>query len=244
MLAFLVCQKSTIFENIISSLTFANNGGDGCKTAIVRNIYKKPANSAINMVFSLIEIGNILLIMVFVAYVLGDFVKPRVRVHPAEAYDPLAKYKSAVAGFNWEDFKFALLVTAPAVVFHELAHKFVAMGFGLNAHIEAWGLGIIIGVILKLIRSPFLILAPGYAAISGSAVAWKFSLIAFAGPAVNLLLWIGAAIVLKKAKKLSHKARVGLDITKKLNMLLFIFNMLPIAPLDGSKVFSGLFSLF
>ncbi|MFC1691039.1 M50 family metallopeptidase [Nanoarchaeota archaeon] len=191
---------------------------------------------------NLYEIFNIIIITIFVAYVLGDFGRRRV-VHTGPDYDPLAKYTSKI-GFNLDNLKFAIIVTAPAVVLHELAHKFVAMAFGLNAVVEAWGFGIFLGVLLKVIGSPFLIIAPGYAAISGAAPAWVYSLTAFAGPLMNLLLWVMATLVLKYKKGLSHKAILGLGITKQLNMLLFIFNMLPIPPLDGSKVIGGLFGMF
>ena len=36
-------------------------------------------------------------------------------------------------GLTWDEFKFAMMVTAPAVILHELAHKFVAIALGLTA---------------------------------------------------------------------------------------------------------------
>jgi len=49
-------------------------------------------------------------------------------------------------GLSWKDFKFAIIITAPAVILHELAHKFVAMAMGLTATFHAWYTGLGIGV--------------------------------------------------------------------------------------------------
>jgi len=68
------------------------------------------------------------------------------------------------------------------------------------------------------------------------------ALIAFAGPLINLILWISAHYVLKY-KNLGRKQAIFFLLTKEVNKWLFIFNMLPIPPLDGSKVWFGLFKL-
>ena len=56
--------------------------------------------------------------------------------------------------FNWIDFKYAIYVSAPAIIIHELGHKFVAMAYGYTATFEMFSLGLAIGVVLKLIGSP------------------------------------------------------------------------------------------
>ena len=73
---------------------------------------------------------------------------------PKTIYDRIRKKRR----FNLEDFKFAILVTAPAIVLHELAHKFVAMSYGFEATFELFPLGLVIGVVLKLISSPFILI--------------------------------------------------------------------------------------
>ena len=146
-------------------------------------------------------------------------------------------------GFNWEDFKFAILIAAPAVVLHELAHKFTAMLFGLSATFKIFWGGLGIGVFLKLIHSPFLIIAPGYVEIPGLQTNLTTAIIAFAGPAINLLLFITAHLILTRARNLTRIQATALYLTKQINLLLFVFNMLPIPPLDGSKVFGGLIKL-
>lgn len=144
--------------------------------------------------------------------------------------------------FNWGDLWFAVLVAAPAVVLHELAHKFVAMGFGFSASFDIFPFGLGIGLLLRLIGSPFLVIAPGYVTIPAAVAAtpWIYRLIAFAGPLTNLALWFIAFMVVKTKKdKLSHGALNFWMLTRNINLVLFIFNMIPFGPFDGAKVFFG-----
>ena len=142
-------------------------------------------------------------------------------------------------GLSFEDIKFAILISAPAVILHELAHKFVAMAFGLSAKFYMFTFGLILGLILRFFHSPFIILAPGYVGLSGGTPG-QLAIIAFAGPLVNILLFFISSLLLKK-RHLKRKQLATLHYTKIINMWLFIFNMLPIPPLDGSKVFPYLF---
>lgn len=147
--------------------------------------------------------------------------------------------------FDWNAFKLALLVAAPGVILHELAHKFVAMGFGYSATFELSVFGLFLGLFLKWIKSPFLIIAPGAVVILGmTANTPQTGLIAFAGPFVNLVLWLGSWLILNKARHLSRKTAIVLVLTQKINMILFIFNMIPLGPFDGAKVLQGIISLF
>ncbi|HIH49009.1 TPA: hypothetical protein HA296_05395, partial [Candidatus Woesearchaeota archaeon] len=47
-----------------------------------------------------------------------------------------------------------------------------------------------------------------------------------------------------KQKKVKKKQLAFWLITQKVNLFLFIFNMLPIPPFDGFTVFSGLYHAF
>lgn len=68
--------------------------------------------------------------------------------------------------------------------------------------------------------------------------------IAFAGPISNIMMALGAAIVVKVVAILTPglssltEAMLGLFI--QLNVYLAVFNMLPVEPLDGFKVVAGL----
>ncbi|MBI4447471.1 hypothetical protein HY643_00675 [Candidatus Woesearchaeota archaeon] len=183
---------------------------------------------------SFTEIVSMLVLTVVLAYIFMDYIK-----RPGTIY---SMYRQ---GFSWGDFKFAALVAAPAVILHELGHKFVALAFGLPASFQIFWGGLGLAVILKLVHSPFLILAPAYVLIPSSAAPVQHAFIAAAGPLVNLALWFLAAVMLKgKRKKNSEMKIVGWHITKQLNMWLFIFNMIPIPPLDGYNVLRGIMGMF
>jgi len=78
----------------------------------------------------------------------------------------------------------------------------------------------------------------------------KFMLIAAAGPASNLVIAAVAAIVLRIAQpgdldpnsviEVSTPIGTLLEETVTMNVLLAVFNMLPVPPLDGGNVLSGL----
>ena len=68
-------------------------------------------------------------------------------------------------------------------------------------------------------------------------------LTALSGPLTNLLLFFLAGYILNNKRKLTRNQAIALYMTKQINFFLFIFNMLPIPPLDGSKVFGSLFKL-
>ncbi len=154
---------------------------------------------------------------------------------------PLKKAYGVATGFSWDDFLFAVMITAPAIILHELAHKFTALLFGFVAVFKASYFGLALGVFLKLMSSPLILFAPGYVEFSGGTPLQN-ALVAFAGPFMNLLLFLLAKIVLRRSN-LQRKTWKMFYLTQQINLFLFIFNMLPIPPLDGSKFFFGLFKV-
>tara|TARA_Y100001947_G_scaffold76368_1_gene64618 strand:+ start:106 stop:723 length:618 start_codon:yes stop_codon:yes gene_type:complete len=63
--------------------------------------------------------------------------------------------------------------------------------------------------------------------------------VAFAGPAANLLLaFVGGTII--RAHIVGGSLILMLYLFTQINIMLAIFNMIPIPPLDGSQIFSGL----
>jgi len=183
--------------------------------------------------FTLLEIIHIAITVAVVSYIFSGLSKNY-------QTDPFQRYSRF---FDWEDFKFTMIIASPGIILHELAHKFIGVGFGLQATYQVWPTGLVIGVLLKLFGSGFILLAPGYVLISG-ANALQSSLTAFAGPATNLMLWVGATYLLKHMKNISHKKAVGLSLLQGINKWLFIFNMIPLPPLDGFKVFAPLITAF
>jgi Zn-dependent protease len=146
-----------------------------------------------------------------------------------------------------------------AITLHEAAHGYVAHHFGdttawdlgrvsLNPlrHIDAFGTLLLPGVLL-LTQAPFLF---GYA----KAVPVKFNQlrnprrdmiwVAAAGPAMNLALAMVAALLVHTVDFLP--AGIGLWWLRNLinainiNVILAVFNLLPIPPLDGGRVAVGI----
>lgn len=188
------------------------------------------------------EVIDLVIMTVFVGYIFSGIVPVRREEH----YDPLTHYKR---GFDAEGFKFTIMATAPAIILHELMHKFVALGFGLDAVFYAFYrstftlmLGIF-AIISKLTGFGFMLFVPGYVGISGNGTHLQFALTAFAGPFVNLVLWLLPWFILKYTNY-RKKHYLLLILTQRINMFLFIFNILPIPRFDGYKVFIGLIRAF
>ncbi len=184
--------------------------------------------------FSLHEIFDIIIMTAAVGFIFSDVFSRQSR---KADYDPITHYTSR---FDWEALRFAVYVTAPAIILHEFGHKFVAMAFGVSATFHAAYVWLGIGILLKLFSS-FIFLIPAF--VSHSSVGpLQDSLIALSGPLVNLVLWLGALFI-QKNQLMDKKFTTGLLLTAKINMFLFIFNMLPVPGFDGYSVYSGLLQL-
>ena len=190
---------------------------------------------------TLMEIIDIIVMTIAIGYIFSRFF----RRAPQEDYDPLTYYKKNTL---IEDIKYGAIIAAPAVVLHELAHKFVAMSFGASATLHAPSLfGIPYGMYLLVIlmihlNFPILFFVGGY--VSHTALpALASSIVAFAGPLTNLLLWLGGMSLIKYGL-VKRKYYTTIGMMAKLNMFFFIFNMIPLPGFDGFNVFSGLVQVF
>jgi Zn-dependent protease len=146
-----------------------------------------------------------------------------------------------------------------AITFHEAAHGFVAHHFGDNTawergrvtfnplrHIDPFGT-IVMPAILLLSHSPFLF---GYAkpvpvnfrALRNPKLDMVW--VALAGPGTNIALALAAALGFHVLNYLPADAAQWVADNLKnalvINVVLAIFNMLPIPPLDGGRVAVGL----
>ncbi|MBN2458869.1 hypothetical protein JXB28_01165 [Candidatus Woesearchaeota archaeon] len=189
------------------------------------------------MLLELSEIFDIALMTLVIGFIFKDVFPHRPRV---EVFTPEYYLSGKKKGFRWSDFWFAAAVVGPSIILHEFGHKFVAMAYGMSASFHAAYFWLGIGALLKLVGVGFIFFVPAYVSIIGTGTDLQFGLIAFAGPAVNLVLWLGSLLILKTNKKLKRDTYHFLSLLSKINMFLFIFNMLPIPGFDGSKVFSAL----
>jgi hypothetical protein len=152
--------------------------------------------------------------------------------------------------YNSPEYRFAIIVTAPAIILHELGHKFIALSVGATANFHAAYTFLALAVILKLASSGIIFFVPAYVSWVGSVSFFGSSAIAFAGPAVNLALWLGSWAILEYLPKhhMTKRYTQLLILTKQINMFLFGFNMIPLRlgpfSFDGYQVFHGLLKGF
>jgi len=136
----------------------------------------------------------------------------------------------------------AFIAVATAFVFHELAHREVARRYGLYARYKAWYTGLLAALIISLLTakafgSPFVIAAPGavyiyaYMGIPPPDVEYR---VALAGPLTNAVL---AAILLIASYFTTYPLKLYLTFIGSVNAWIAIFNLIPLPPLDGYKIF-------
>ena len=135
---------------------------------------------------------------------------------------------------------YAFVAVGIGFLAHELiGHKIVAQRLGMHAEFRMWRAGLVIALLSSLVG--FVFAAPGAVYVSPKVDLWgrqssvsnrRMGFVSLAGPLVN----IGLAAVFIVLNTLHSMELFGLAIF--VNIWLGIFNMLPIPPLDGSKVFS------
>jgi Zn-dependent protease len=134
-------------------------------------------------------------------------------------------------------FATAFLVAAAAVVtgflLHELMHKVVAQRYGAWAEFRLYPLGLVLALTFSLFG--FVFAAPGAVYIQGRLTPKQNGLVSLAGPLTNVgvgSVFLVATFLVPGAGLLTY----ALGVVATINMFLGLFNLLPIPPLDGSKV--------
>ena len=125
-----------------------------------------------------------------------------------------------------------LIIVGTAFVLHELSHKYVAQKYGMWAEYRKWNWGLLMAVFLSA-TGFFFFAAPG--AVMIMSAGWVTPEIeaktSIAGPATNITVGI-VALLLRAAGSFP----LFLTELAAINFFLAVFNLLPIPPMDGSKV--------
>ncbi|MEM4254810.1 MAG: site-2 protease family protein [Candidatus Norongarragalinales archaeon] len=141
-----------------------------------------------------------------------------------------------VGSFSFERFTLVFLTLGAGFVLHELGHKFVAIKYGAQAEYRSWTTGLFIALFVAFLTDgSFIFAAPGAVYIFGKRISEEQNgKIALAGPLVNLALAIGFLALGRSSTEFSTLAAIGISV----NAFLGAFNLIPVFPLDGSKVFA------
>ena len=133
-----------------------------------------------------------------------------------------------------------------ALVFHAFAHRWVANKLGDPTAKNAGRLTLNPMAHLDMFGS-LMILFVGFGWAKPVPVDSRYLAnpridmmkIAFAGPAANLLLAFVTGILIRATGYLGPFTTMMIMFTQ-INIMLAVFNMIPISPLDGSQIFSGM----
>jgi Zn-dependent protease len=153
------------------------------------------------------------------------------------------------------DIVFGIAVLVVSIILHEVAHGYMANWLGdptaklegrltLNpvSHIDPIG-SLLLPAILVISHSPILI---GYAKpvpYNPYNLRGKYAegLVAFAGPGVNIILALIFGLSIRIFDMVpADPLTVAFATVAYVNMLLALFNLIPVPPLDGSKVLSSI----
>jgi len=128
----------------------------------------------------------------------------------------------------------SFLMVITAFFLHEMAHKFTAIRLGAWSEFRMWPLGVLLTLVTSLLG--FIFALPGAVYFASYRNPRIESKIALAGPTTNIILGIIMLLVLTLIK-LHGLILVAVGYLAFINIWLAFFNLLPIPPLDGSKIF-------
>jgi len=130
----------------------------------------------------------------------------------------------------------SFLSVGTAFVFHELAHRKLARSYGCWAEFRMWRWGLMMALIFSFFG--FVFAAPGAVMIRGNITREQNGKISAAGPATN---WaVGTAFMIGSyAINFYGLGLISfiLAFVAYVNLFLGGFNLLPLGPLDGRKIF-------
>jgi len=154
-----------------------------------------------------------------------------------------------------EQLIFYFLVIVPSSILHEYAHGWTADQMGdptaryagrltldPRAHIDAWGTILMPLLLFALTNGNFLFAYAKpvpYNPYNLKNQKWGPAIVSAAGPLANLVLALACAAVYRLLP-ITHPAVPFVGVIVYANVLLMFFNLVPIPPLDGSKILFAL----
>ena len=138
----------------------------------------------------------------------------------------------------------AFVAVATGFLLHEMAHKAMGVRFNCWAEFRADFRGLLIGVVTALIG--FVFAAPGAVHVAGRVTREQEGKLGLAGPATNLVVGflataafypVAGLYVMGGINSPWHIPLLILYQTAFVNFVLGAFNMIPVDPFDGSKIF-------
>ena len=146
-------------------------------------------------------------------------------------------------------FGLCLVLVLVSFLMHEFGHKFVAQRYGMWSEYRMYPMGLVLTLVTSFMG--FLFAAPGAVYIEGAMNKERNGKISIAGPAVNIVLALISMAVLAVMCGDTFDYNGGsamfmdgseyfvflvFSLLLSLNGFLAVFNLLPVPPLDGSKI--------
>ena len=157
-------------------------------------------------------------------------------------FSGIGSFEVVIAGF---------VATATGFIIHEMGHKYVAIRRGYVAHFRLWMWGLLLTLFVVVFSGGGIVFgAPGAVYIAPAAAAYygydsasrprdpeqENMVISAAGPGINLAFAVAFLALVFAALPGSFLWTIA-QFGFALNVGLGSFNMLPVPPLDGSKIF-------
>jgi Zn-dependent protease len=148
----------------------------------------------------------------------------------------------AFRNWSFDNLLLSIAIVGPALILHELAHKFMAQRYDLVAAYVIWPTGVILSLLITIMTNGAVLFAALGAVMISSVyhtrVGYRFigltseemGKISWAGPMTNIGLAIICYILHPINPNIFSQAAT-------INLVIAIFNCLPFPPLDGVKIF-------